>query len=144
MLLTYRPDGGDERVWPYKPDDLPYEDAERLEDLLDCTFDEFKGKVVRGGLKARRALLWLLLRRDNPKLRFSDVQLKRTGELLVEWDGDEITKMREATLKNDDLDEDDRNDFLKVLDQMEFDGIAAAHSEGSQDPKDPGPSTSSD
>jgi hypothetical protein len=139
MIVTYRPDGGDERTWTYVPDDLPYAEAEQLEDVLGCTFDEFKGKVIAGGAKARRALLWVLMRRDSPKLRFSDVQLSRTGELVVEFEAPEIQKLREGVLRNDDLDEDARNGVLKALDEMEFDGIAAAHA-GSPDPKeDPGP-----
>lgn len=141
MLITYRPDGGDERTWPYKPSDLPYEDAERLEDLLDCTFDEFKAKVVRGGLKARRALLWLLLRRENAKLRFTDVQLRRTGELLVEWDADEIAQMRATTLDAEDLEEADRDAFLETLDRWESRDASTEVADG---PKEsPAPSTGS-
>jgi hypothetical protein len=141
MIVTYRPDGGDERTWTYAPDDLPYAEAEQLEDVLAITFDEFKGRVIAGGAKARRALLWVLLRRDNPKLRFSDVQLKRTGELVVEFEAPEIAKLREGVLKNDDLDEGARAGVLKALDELEFDGIAAA--QGSDPKENPGPSTSS-
>lgn len=143
MLITYRPDGGDERTWSYKPSDLPYEDAERLEDLLDITFEEFRAKVVRGGLKARRALLWLLLRRENPKLRFTDVQLKRTGELVVEWDSEEIAKMRADTLDATDLEEADRDAFLETLDRWESDGTSTPAEVAAGPKESPAPSTGS-
>lgn len=119
MKVIYRPDGGTEQVWDYKPDDLPYAEAEAVEDVLDVTFDEFRQKVARGGAKARRALLWVLLRRDSPRLRFSDVQLRRAGELIVEWDSAEIARIREATLNDDDMPEEDREELLRLLDDAE-------------------------
>lgn len=128
MYVIHAPDGGEERRWDYKPDDLPYEEAELLEETLNITFEEFKGKVVMGGARARRALLWVLLRRDTPGIRFTDVQLKRAGELTVEFDADEISSMRDAAMKAD-LTEDERRQFLAALDVMDADAIERVSAE---------------
>lgn len=136
MRITYRPDGGTEQVWPFKADELPYAEAELVEDALDCTFDEFRGRIVNGHAKSRRALLWVLLRRDAPKLRFSDVQLRRTGELLVEWDSAEIAKMRDLAETDEDLDPEARTSLMGIYDAME----ASAREAGEAAPKpEPGP-----
>lgn len=139
MIVTYSPEGGTKQTWPYEPDDLPYAEAELIEDALDCTFAVFKVAALKGGARAKRALLWVLLRRENPKLRFSDVQPKRVGEVVVEYDVAEIEQMRATALADDDMDEADRNALLRALD-------AASNEQEQADDPDPkgnqGPSTS--
>lgn len=117
MIVTYSPEGGTKQQWPYDPNDLPYAEAELIEEVLDCTFEAFKVAAIKGGARAKRALLWVLLRRESPKLRFSDVQPRRIGELVVEYDLAEIERMREAALANDEMDDDDRAAFLRALDE---------------------------
>lgn len=136
MYVIHTPEGGEERRWDYKPDDLPYEEAELIEDALNITFEEFKGKVVMGGARARRALLWVLLRRDTPGIRFSDVHLRRAGELSVEFDSGELADMRAAAAKAD-LSEDERRQFLAALDVMEADLPEVVGEAPKETPADP-------
>ena len=75
------------------------------------------------------------MRRDNPKLRFSDVQPKRVGELVVEYDPAEIERMREAALANDDMDDDDRTAFLRALEEASQEQEQAGVSDPKEDPE---------
>lgn len=115
MIITYAPAGGDERTWDYKAEDLPSADAEDIEDAVGDTFDQFQVKLMTGGAKARRALLWVLLRRDTPGLRFSDVSY-RMGEVTAEFDAAELAKLRQAVLDSRELDEKDKAAALAVID----------------------------
>lgn len=126
MIVKYSPDGGESRTWDYKAEDLPTGDAEDIEDAVGITFDEFQVKLMTGGAKARRALLWILLRRDTPGLRFGDVSY-RMGEIAVDFDADELAKLRQAVVDAKNLTEDVREAALSVIDEQ---GAAEA-------PKDP-------
>ena len=115
MIVTYSPDGGQARTWDYKAEDLPSAEAEDIEDAVGLTWDEFQVKLMTGGAKARRALLWVLLRRDTPGLRFSDVAY-RMGELAVDFDAEELGRLRQAVADAKELDDDVRAAALSVID----------------------------
>lgn len=117
MIVTYSPAGGESRTWDYKADDLPSSDAEDIEDAVGITFDEFQVRLMTGGAKARRALLWVLMRRDTPGLRFGDVSY-RMGELSVEFDAPELARLREAVVEAKNLTEDQREMALSVIDEQ--------------------------
>ena len=74
--LIYAPEGADPREWRINLADIESDEAEMLEDELDMTFVEFVFALARGSMKAERALLWLLLRRDNPELSRLAVSIK--------------------------------------------------------------------
>lgn len=115
MIVTYAPDGGEPRTWTYKPEDLPSSEAEAIEDALGGTFDQFGIKLLEGGMKARRALLWMLLRRTEPGLKFSNVEF-RVGELRVEFDRTERNRVR-TQIEKADIPEADREVMIGLLDE---------------------------
>lgn len=118
MIVTYTPGEGERREWEYKSADLPSGEAEDIEDAVGITFDEWQAKLLQGGAKARRALLWVLLKRDNPSLKFADVSF-RLGELAVEFDREEKRQIRAELEKSKDLSEQARAQALRMLDDDE-------------------------
>lgn len=120
MIVTYRPADGDAQTWDYKPTDLSSKDAEDIEEASGLLFDDWQVKLLQGGLKARRALLWIFLRRETPNLRFHEVSFQ-VGELLIEWDASEKAIVRAEVEKSTDLSDDDRR---RVLDILSEDGDA--------------------
>ncbi|WP_199444455.1 hypothetical protein [Umezawaea beigongshangensis] len=97
MFVTYSPDGDvEERTWEFEAAAITAADAEPVEASFGRTWDEFLVELVRGGIRARRHLLWLLMRREHPALRYEDVPNFATGQLLVELDRDELQAMRDG------------------------------------------------
>lgn len=143
MIVTYTPAGGDKRQWPYKPADLPSLEAEDIEEILGKTFDEFNVSLLQGGAKARRALLWVFLRRERPSLRFADVSCT-VGEVVVEWDPAERTKVRAELERMSavELSDQDRAAALRILDEEDQADPTNTTTGQGEDPKDPTPAPS--
>lgn len=117
MIVKYSPSGGETSEWEYKAEDLPSIDAEDIEDAMGITFDEFQVKLMTGGAKARRALLWVMLRRENKTLKFSDVAFKM-GELSVDFDGEELGRLKDAIQKDKTLSDEVKAQALAAIDEQ--------------------------
>lgn len=74
LYLTYAPEGSQEpKRWRYDPRKLMSAERETLERVTDRNFAQFTTDVLQGNALCRRALLWVLLKREHPTLRFADV-----------------------------------------------------------------------
>ena len=105
MYLVYTPDGGDEQRWEYNPRKLRATEREMLEKRTELNFTEFTSKVLEGNSLCRRALLFLFLRRQHPKIRWEDVDFA-WDELRLEFSKQELMQLRERvqqTLTGSDL-----------------------------------------
>ena len=114
MIVTYKPADGDERSWTFRATEMSSGDAEDIEDAVGKTFDEWQMALQMGGAKARRALLWIMLRRDTPGLRFRDVSF-RMGELDLDYEPEEKARLRAEVEKIKDIPEADKAQVLALL-----------------------------
>jgi hypothetical protein len=106
VLVIYQPVDGERQEFEYHPNELLSFDAEAIEDVGGPTwgtYEEFGEKLIGGNLKARRAVLWVMLRRQNPRLRFVDLVV-RADEVKIASDADDIR----VYLAQDDLTEQER------------------------------------
>jgi hypothetical protein len=74
--FVYEPAGGGREEFRFDVDNPTNLDAEALESAGGDVWDSYPGfldKIGSGNIRARRAMLWVLLRRNDPKLRFSDL-----------------------------------------------------------------------
>lgn len=94
MYLVYTPDGGEEQRWEYNPRKLRATEREMLERQTGQNFSEFTGNVLQGNSRCRRALLFLFLRREHPRLKFDDVDFA-WDELTLEYSRQEYRQLRE-------------------------------------------------
>jgi len=119
MFLIYSPAGEPRREWVFKPNDVLNREAEQIEKVLGCTWQEFLERLQKGQTMARRALLWTMMRRDHSVLRFPDVEF-RQGELDLEFDKDELQELRKATETAPEaaFEGKDRDAVLEVLDRQ--------------------------
>lgn len=124
MIVTYEPENGERREWDYKPDQVRSDEAERAEDATGLTWDEINVGLLKGSMKSRRAALWLLMRQDNPQLRYKDVSF-RSGEVTVEWDKAEKVAVREGILASNAISDEDKEQALALLGDDEGDEAAA-------------------
>jgi hypothetical protein len=109
MRLIYTPEDGEKREFEFVPHRLLSPDAEALEGVgggVWESLDEFGRLFLKGNRRAFRAALWLMLRAEQPKLRFQHLVV-RADELDYDLDEDE-QKLFSVQLEDPTLDEEDR------------------------------------
>lgn len=93
MYLVYQPEGSDEpQRWPYNPRKLMSAEREAIEKRTGTPFAEFTQAVLKGSSVARRALLWVMLKRDHPTMKYDDVDFA-WDELKLEYSKQEYAQM---------------------------------------------------
>jgi hypothetical protein len=102
VYLTHHPEGSPEPTrWELQLGKLRTFDTEAIERVTGMDYGaEFKTKLIMGNIKARRALLWVMLRRTHPTLKFADVDFAE-DELTVEQDRDELSASRKEIVDSD-------------------------------------------
>jgi hypothetical protein len=91
LRLVYSPNGGDRQEFEFDPESPLNLESEALESAGGEVWQDYPDFLMRigsGNIRARRALLWVMLRRTNPQLRFVDVVF-HLNEFLVEDAEDE-------------------------------------------------------
>jgi hypothetical protein len=136
LLLQYTPDPDkpdETREFAFKHDQMLSVEADAIERVTGLTWDEVGEQFLKGSSKVQRAVLWVFLKRENPQLKFTDLNGLRTGQLRREFDVDELRSIRDnLDRKGDELSEDDREAMENVLTAHQFEAIVKAEGE---DPK---------
>jgi hypothetical protein len=90
--FVYEPAGGGREEFRFDVDNPTNLDAEALEsaggDVWD-SYPDFLDKIGSGNIRARRAMLWVMLRRNNPQLRFVDVVFNLDEFFIEDVEDDE-------------------------------------------------------
>lgn len=136
MRLIWTPPGGERREFDFQPLQIQSVEAEAIEDVGGRrweTYDEFGRLFMAGNRKAMRAALWIVRRREEPRLRFDDLTL-RVDELHVDFDDAETARLRAQIEQDDDLDAEQREYLLEQLGDDPADGGAEV---GEPDPTVP-------
>lgn len=115
MIVTYSPDGEEPQRFEFDPKRVRSVQAEVIEKKFDGTWEKFRLAVFEGSAKARRVLLWHLLKTQHVTLRLEDVDFA-LGELLVEMTRGELTEFREAAVKSTSITEEQRELTLAAID----------------------------
>ncbi|GIJ51326.1 hypothetical protein Val02_82120 [Virgisporangium aliadipatigenens] len=116
MFLIYTPDGEETQKWEFKLGRLRSMEIEAIEKLTGLDYGStFKQALLQGNARARRALLWTFLRRDHPRLKFSDVDFF-DEEVEVTLDRAEWGELRTETEAAAGVDEDARAQALAAID----------------------------
>lgn len=117
MLLKYTPEGEKEQTFTIRPGRLLSVEAEALEDVGGTAWssiEEWRLKFQQGNFKARRAALWIMLRREQPRLRFPEVAVY-VDELDIDFEPEELDRIRERVESNDNMSDEDRAEALRLL-----------------------------
>lgn len=117
MIVTYTKTGEEPRTWTFNPEDVSESTAEVIERRFGTdspTYEAWQQGIHQGMARARRVLLWFLLWRDHPALRFEEVDPKRS-ELKVEFTVSEITAMIERVRASKRMNPDDKARLLQGL-----------------------------
>jgi hypothetical protein len=132
MIVTLTVDGEPPKRWEWTPDDVRQREAEQIEAKSGVPFEKFNEQVLMGGARARRVLVWHLLRQDHPHLKLDDVDF-RVRELQVEPEAAELREWREQLLssKGNRLTEEQRETMLAAID-TELATMAAKSAQGNE------------
>ena len=109
MQFVYKPEGAEPRKWDFDPSKLLNVEAEAIERQTGLTYAEWGEAVTKGSMTALHGLLWVLLKRDQPTLKYDAVQFC-LADLDFEVDDDESAQIRadlEAQAAEGTLSEDD-------------------------------------
>jgi hypothetical protein len=100
VYLVYQPEGSDEPTrWQYNPRKLMSAEREAIERHTELPFAEFTQAVMKGSSVCRRALLWVMLKRDHPTTRYADVDFA-WDELKLEFAKQEYAQMMRDAEEN--------------------------------------------
>lgn len=123
MNITFKSEKFGDHEWrDFKPQKMPTTDAESIESVTSMTFVEWGQALMNGSTICGRALVWVLLRRENRGLRFKEV-VYPIDAFKVELDDEEKTKLREALAKDDDMSDEDKRQVLLSLGESELDQL---------------------
>ena len=117
MIITYQPEGAQPTTWDFKPQKLLNAEAEAIERHTGWTFDEFQDRLMKGSVLAMRALLFVMLKRGDPTLKWDAVQFA-LGDVKLDMDDAEAQQVL-AELQTRQRDGEDMTDEqLAVMDQL--------------------------
>jgi hypothetical protein len=74
MKFVYKPEGADPREWEFDPTRLMSPEVEAIERHTGLAFAEWLEAVGKGSFLAFHGLLYVLLKRTTPTLKWTDVQ----------------------------------------------------------------------
>lgn len=115
MKITYTAGPDDVQRWDFDPDNVTQSQAELVEKRYGQNWDSFLTDVRQGSARARKVLLWHLLRQVHHTLRIEDVPDFRMGDVKVEHSLDELLHIRDRVVKAS-LAEDEKEGILAALD----------------------------
>ena len=122
MIVKYTPHDegrGEARTWTFNPRrEIPASVCIVIEKQSGMKFGDWIDACMNDDITAGRVLLWHLLKRENPPLRFDDTPDFFPDELVVEADAAELEMLREkvasAPLRRG-VDETERQRVLEAI-----------------------------
>ena len=118
MHVTYDPTDpadGEPAEWDIDLRRIRQSEAERIEKAFGGTKDQWDGAILTGDSKARKVLLWHLMRREHPNMPLAAVPDFYTGELTVDLSLDDLRRLRKQ-LEQAPLTPDEKTDILERID----------------------------
>jgi hypothetical protein len=113
MKLVYEPPDADRLEFDFEPAKLMSVEAEAIEDLPQGkweTFEEFGQMFLKGSARAHKAALWIMMRRSQPGLKFTDLNYPLSA-LRITLTDDESARFLKSIQDNPNMD-DDQKKFL--------------------------------
>lgn len=94
MKFRYAPEGPEPREWPFQPGKMSSTDAIDIEARTGLAFRDWERSMFNGSILATKALLFCLLRRDNPSLVWDQLEFL-AGDCSLFWDDDDLKRLDE-------------------------------------------------
>jgi hypothetical protein len=101
MFVTYTPEDDEGQTWRHIPHEMRAREQDLVETHAGTSFAQWTLDVLQGNAKARRVLLWLLLRREHPRVKLADVDFA-WSELVVQQSRQELEVLTSRLGDTDD------------------------------------------
>lgn len=135
MRFVYKPEGAEPKSWEFNPNKLMNVEAETIEKHTGMTFGDWTQKVRGGSILAIHGLLYVMLKRSTPTLRWDDVQFC-IDDIDFEIDDDDAEKAI-ANLEREQAESGLSEEDAELLHSLRSQRDAkASESEGEDDPKE--------
>jgi hypothetical protein len=98
VQFVYKPEGAEPKKWDFRPDKLMNAEAEAIERLTKMTYGQWSEAVTEGSVLAIHGLLYVLLKREVPTLKWDQVQFSMSEvdfELTDQETADTIAALEE-------------------------------------------------
>jgi hypothetical protein len=141
LIIIYAPEGGERQTWNLKEVRFMSSEAEAVERSTGLEWQEAKARVIKGSMLALRAIVWVLVKRDEPALRYGQFD-PAENEIGVDFDTEEWAVVRDELANSPDLDDEQRALALAQLDAEAAEAVPAA-AEPDEVPKDSAAAASS-
>lgn len=92
MYLIYTPEGSEPTLYKFEPNKMMSPEQELIERKTDRNFGDFTEDVVKGSSVCRRALLYVMRKREHPTTRWEDCTFA-WGELRLDFSRQEYQAM---------------------------------------------------
>lgn len=138
MQFIYRPEGT-ERRWPFEPGKMLSPEATEIEKRTGMRFSTWRDEVVKGSMVALHGLLFVLLKRENPTLKWDQVVFAQ-DECDFEMEDEEIAAMvrrMEGAAARGELDDDQLLALGALKDGLAERGYVAPATSDEDAPGDP-------
>lgn len=117
MKFVYKPEGADPREWDFDPTRLMSPEVESIERHTGLAFTEWVEAIGKGSFLAFHGLLYVLLKRTTPTLKWTDVQFCMADidmAMSREEEDDLVARLTEKSM-SDGLDNSERTYLQQVL-----------------------------
>lgn len=131
MKFRYSPEGAEPKEWPFKANKLLNAEAEEIERRTAMTFGEWAAALERQSMRAFHALLYVMLKRENPTLQWDQVVFSGS-EVELELELDEMVDARDKVrqqLNSGDFDDGRREQAAAALAALDAEIAEQAHGE---------------
>lgn len=131
MRITYTPeDGSETRVWDFSPRRVRQSEAAIIERQYGKPYEQFVPEAQAGSARALRVLMWHLMRKDHPALRFEDVPDFFMDEIQLQHSVEELREAKSNIEKAGGLDPAEREVALALIESRIVLAEAEAAAEG--------------
>jgi hypothetical protein len=94
LFVIYQPEDGDRQEWTFNPGRVRATEGQvLLREFGQISWDMFIQGIRQNDLHARRVLLWHLIRRQHPMVKFADTPDFYADEMTVEFSTVELAEM---------------------------------------------------
>ncbi|KAF4408654.1 hypothetical protein [Streptomyces lycii] len=115
MILVYKPETGEAQRWDLDNVKATFAEAKAAEAVANFSWVRLGQELGEGNLAVLQAALWILRKREEPTLKFADLEDLPLGAVAVEHSPAEKQFMREHILTDPSLSEPERAATLKML-----------------------------
>jgi len=135
VKVVFTPTNGERREWPFTPDDIDVVDASFIKKQTHLRHGEWKKALLEQDADALHGLLWVLLKGENPMLRWTDVRF-RMNEVSFDFDDAEVDALIDAlaSMPPDQETDADKASLVSMLEEQGVD-VSARISERLADPE---------